>query len=165
MISISREEAESFLYLEARLVDERQYDNWLELFAEDGIYWLPIDTTFGPKEHLSLIYDDDLRRRERVHRLSLAPPAQTPFSQTLHVVSNVEVNNGIDNYDAVLTSAQMIYEIRGGDDRQLELGDPRIFAARCEHRLRRHNASWKIVLKRVVLLNRHVPIPNLTFIM
>ena len=162
---ISRDEAESFLYLEARLVDERQYDHWLDLFAVDGIYWLPIDETTGPKEHLSLIYDDDLRRRERIHRLTLSPPAQTPVSRTLHVISNVEVNNGIDNYDAVLTSAQMIYEIRGGDDRQLELGDPRIFAARCEHRLRRHNASWKIVLKRMVLLNRHVPIPNLTFIM
>ena len=161
---ISREEAENFLYLEARLIDERQYDHWLNLFTEDGIYWLPIDENARPTEHLSLIYDNDLRRRERVYRLTLAPPAQNPISRTLHIVSNIETAKGIDEHEAVLISAQMIYEIRGGDDRQLELGDPRVFAARCEHRLRREDTKWKIVLKRMILLNRHVPIPNLTFI-
>ena len=71
---------------------------------------------------------------------------------------------GDDDHDVVLHSVQMVNEIRGGDDRQYELGDPRIFAARAEHRLRLHDTNWKIVLKRMVLLNRHIPIPNLTFI-
>ena len=68
------------------------------------------------------------------------------------------------DHDVVLHSVQMVYEIRGGDDRQFELGDARIFAARAEHRLRLHDTNWKIVLKRMVLLNRHIPISNLTFI-
>lgn len=161
---ISREEGENFLYLEARLIDERKYDEWLNLFAKDGIYWLPIDESSGPKEHLSLIYDDDLRRRERIHRLRLAPPAQAPHSRTMHLVSNIESSEGTGDYDYVLRSAQMIYEIRGGDDRQFELGDPRVFAARCEHRIRRVGKVWEIVLKRMVLLNRDVAIPNMTFV-
>lgn len=161
---MTRAEAEEFLYLEARLVDERRYDEWLDLFAEDGFYWLPINEDAGPKEHLSLIYDDDHRRRERIYRLSLSPPAQAPSSRTLHIVSNVEVSEGGENADITIHSAQIIYEMRGGDDRQFELGDPRIFAARCEHRLRHDDGAWKMTLKRMVLLNRDLPIPNLTFI-
>lgn len=164
MATISRTDAEEFLYLEARLIDERRYVEWTELFSEDGIYWLPIDTSAEPKEHLSLIYDDDLRRRERIFRLGLSPPAQAPSSRTLHLVSNIETADGGDGYDVAVNSAQMIYEMRAGDDRQFELGDPRIFAARCEHRLRNDDGQWRIVLKRMVLLNRDVPIPNLTFI-
>lgn len=161
---MNRDDAEAFLYWEARLIDEHRYDEWLELFAEDGIYWLPINEDAGPKEHLSLIYDDDHRRRERVYRLALSPPAQAPASRTLHIVSNVEVADGEDDHDVVLHSAQLIYEMRAGDDRQFELGDPRLFAARCEHRLRLVGGEPKLILKRMVLLNRDVPIPNLTFI-
>ncbi len=38
----TRDEAERFLYHEARLLDERRLDGWLALFTPDGIYWLPI---------------------------------------------------------------------------------------------------------------------------
>jgi 3-phenylpropionate/cinnamic acid dioxygenase small subunit len=46
----------------------------------------------------------------------------------------------------------------------LGLGDQRTFAGRAEHRLRREQGVWKISLKRLVLLNRNLPIPNLTFL-
>ncbi|MDA0239598.1 MAG: aromatic-ring-hydroxylating dioxygenase subunit beta [Proteobacteria bacterium] len=163
--AISRDEAEDFLYEEARLLDERLYDDWLTLFTDDGVYWLPIDDKAAPDKHLSLVYDNHLRIEERVYRLTqYSPPAQTPPSRTQHFVSNVQAWPGENGADAVLHSAQMIYEMRAGDYRQFELGDPRSFAARCEHHLRSEGGVWKIALKRMVLLNRDVPIPNLTFI-
>ena len=165
MAEMSRTQAEDFLYEEARLLDERLYQDWLGLFAEDGIYWLPIDADAAPKEHLSLIYDDAHRREERVYRLTeFAPPSQSPPSRTLHMVSNVQVRNGAAAGELTPHSSQIIHEMRGGDHRQYELGDPRSFAARCEHRVRQEAGVWRITLKRMLLLNRDVPIPNLTFI-
>ena len=32
---------EQFLYLEAMYLDRKLYDEWLDLFAEDGLYWVP----------------------------------------------------------------------------------------------------------------------------
>ena len=32
---------EAFVLREARLLDEQRYAEWLELFADDGIYWIP----------------------------------------------------------------------------------------------------------------------------
>ena len=169
---LSRVEAENFLYEEARLIDEGQFHAWLDLFTEDGIYWLPINSDAGPHEHLSLIYDDTLRRQERVYRLSQTNfPAQSPPSQTQHIISNVQVLGTANEVSAVeevtVYSSQIIYEIRGvtADDRQLGLGDQRTFAGRVEHRLRLEQGIRKISLKRVVLLNRNLPIPNLTFLM
>ena len=165
MTRMTRADAEAYLYREARLIDERRFDDWLRLFAEDGVYWLPIDDRAGPTDHLSLIYDDDLRRRERVYRLTkTAFPAQTPPSRTQHFVSNVEVVEDVGG-EVVIRSAQIVYELRSGDDRQYEIGRQRAFAARCEHRLRDDGAGWRLTLKRMVLLNRETAIPNLTFLL
>lgn len=169
---LSRAEAENFLYEEARLIDEGRHEEWLDLFAEDGIYWLPIKADAAPNEHLSLIFDDNLRREERVYRLSQTQfPAQSPPSQTQHIISNVQVRDGIQedlaSGEVTVYSSQIIYEIRGvtADDRQLGLGDQRTFAGRAEHRLRQEEGAWKISLKRLVLLNRNLPIPNMTFLL
>jgi len=162
---MTRDEAEAFLYREAQLLDERRFEEWLELFTEDGIYWLPIDDGADPKRRVSLIHDDAQRRRERVFRLlHTEPPSQYPPSRTQHFVANVRVEDGT-NGEAVVRSAQMICEMRAGDHRQFGLGDQRSFAASGEHRLRRENGAWRIAVKKLVLLNRDVQVPNLTFLL
>ena len=40
-MATDRQQIENFLYHEARLMDESAYDAWLELYAEDGLYWVP----------------------------------------------------------------------------------------------------------------------------
>jgi 3-phenylpropionate/cinnamic acid dioxygenase small subunit len=162
---MTKDEAEAFLYREARLLDERRFEEWLDLFTADGIYWLPIDDGADPKRRVSLIHDDEQRRRERVFRLlHTEPPSQYPPSRTQHFVSNVQLDETADG-EAVVRSAQMICEMRGGDHRQFGLGDPRSFAAAGEHLLRRENGAWKIAMKKLVLLNRDVQVPNLTFLL
>ena len=36
-MKLARADAEDFLYLEARLLDGREYSAWLELFTDDAI--------------------------------------------------------------------------------------------------------------------------------
>jgi 3-phenylpropionate/cinnamic acid dioxygenase small subunit len=67
-----------FVIAEARLIDERRFPEWLQLFAEDGIYWMPLEFE-QEEEHLttSLMYEDMLLLRTRVQRLE----GQRTFSQ------------------------------------------------------------------------------------
>ncbi len=59
-----------------------------------------------------------------------------------------------------------IAEIRTGGQRQIGLNEQRFFAARCEYRLRpaAPEAGWRILLKKVTLLNADQPLYNLTFV-
>lgn len=165
MAVITRTQAEDFLYLEAQLLDERLFEEWLDLFAPDGMYWLPIDPEGDPERSLSLIFDNDLRRRERVWRLmNTFAPSQTPRSRTQHLIGNVRlVEGGADR--AIVRSAQIVAELRGGDYRQPGLGEQTNFAADCTHTLVRQKGAWRIALKKMVLLNRGVAIENLSFLL
>jgi 3-phenylpropionate/cinnamic acid dioxygenase small subunit len=161
--------AQQLLFREARLLDERRYEEWLELFSEDGIYWLPIHDGdgSGPESSpaISIIYDNADRRAERVFRTLHTPVLdQSPPSRTVHVVSNVEVDQQPIDGDARVWCAQLIAEMRPGGPGQAGLGDPRWFAARCEYRLREAGGDWKISLKRLTLLDSDRPLYNLTFL-
>jgi 3-phenylpropionate/cinnamic acid dioxygenase small subunit len=164
----SVDEAEKLLYYEARLLDERRYEEWLDLFTEDGVYWLPVAGENGardPANSISIIYDDTERRAERVFRTLHTPVLdQSPPSRTVHVVSNVEVDSEVVDGGARVWCAQLIAEMRPGGPDQAGLGDPRWFAARCEYRLRRDDGTWKIALKRVTLIDSDRPLYNLTFL-
>jgi 3-phenylpropionate/cinnamic acid dioxygenase small subunit len=45
VLRMTRDEAERFLIREAHLLDERRLDEWLALFADECLYWLPIGDT------------------------------------------------------------------------------------------------------------------------
>src|SRR3989442_11175826 len=52
-----RQELEAFVLREARLLDERRYAAWLELFAQDGVYWIPTRPDQSPPHQaLSIIH-------------------------------------------------------------------------------------------------------------
>jgi len=161
---LARGEAESFLYREARLIDDLELEEWLRLFTEDGVYWIPIDDGKPVEWNTSLVYDPPLRREERVYHLLHVPfPAQAPRSRTLHLVGNVEVAAGDDGAFRV-RSHQVIYEVRLGDFRQVGLGEVRPIVARVEHVLRRVDGQLRIALKKVLLIDREMSQSNLTFI-
>ncbi len=155
---MDREEAAEFLINEARLIDERRFDEWLDLFAPDCLYWLPI-TDGDPDREPSLIYDDHARLRERAFRITeTSAPAQSPPARTLHNVSNVQAFQ--EGEATKVLCNQTIFEFRPGDPSQVGLGVQRVFAARVEYRLEK----GLIKLKKVWLLDRDAPHYNLTFI-
>ncbi|MCK9510077.1 MAG: phenylpropionate dioxygenase [Pigmentiphaga sp.] len=70
-----------FVYHEARMLDERRYEEWLDLYAEDAYYWMPLAPgQEDPLLHASLLYEDKLLLRVRVERLL----GQRTYSQQPH---------------------------------------------------------------------------------
>ena len=164
---MSQDEAAAFLYKEGRLLDEGRLEEWLELFAPDSLYWLPISDVDRAERDTSLIYDGDIRRRERVYRLTSTPlPSQNPPSRTAHLISNVEVEEGGADAERVcVRSVQVVFELRTGDHTQRGLGTQHAFVGHCTHELVLIAGTWRIALKKLVLLNRDVAVPNLTFML
>lgn len=164
---LTRAEAEAFLYRETRLIDERRLEEWLELFAPDGRYWLPLVDDADPEWEPSVIYDDRLQLEKRVYQLvHQRHLGQSPASRTVHLVSNVEVEPGTPAGEALVHCSQLVCELRPGDHQALQrgLGAQRILAARCQYRLRYVDEVWRIALKKVLLIDRDLPLSNLTFI-
>ncbi len=60
----------SFVYEEARLIDEKRFEEWYDLFTEDAYYWMPLTRSQPDAEnHTSLFYEDKLLLRVRIERL------------------------------------------------------------------------------------------------
>ena len=138
-------EVEAFVLREARLLDEQRYAEWLELFADDAIYWIPTRSDqASPHEALSIIYEPRALLAVRVERLSRAGMhVQSPPSRTVHHVSAMEIDG-----DRV-RSALIVAEWR--------VGEARWFAGRVIHRLRKEAGDLRIVLKRVDLIDGEAP--------
>ena len=82
-----------FLYLEADLMDEHRFDEWLALWNHELLYWVPCNTDdIDPRRQVSLIYDDRTALENRLARLqSPAAHSQTPRSKLRRVISNIVI--------------------------------------------------------------------------
>ena len=143
-----REAFEVFLIREGRLLDERRFREWMELFTEDGTYWVPAKPgQESPLNHASLFYDDRSLMKTRVDRLEHPLiHVQTPPSQTVHLVGNVLIEAADEATGEIAVSSSVIM-VEHRLDRQ------RIFAGRQTHRLRRVGQDLRIAHKRVDLVN------------
>ena len=88
MSPLNSQQLIDFVYAEARLLDERQFDAWLDLFTEDGHYWMPL--THGQTDarlQASLMYEDKLLLKVRVERLAgQRTYSQQPGSRSHHLL-------------------------------------------------------------------------------
>ena len=163
-MTLTRAEAETLLYREARLLDEGRFDEWVTMFADDCRYWVPIGEGDDPREP-SIIDDDRARLEERIYRLTATPAyAQRPASRTQHNITNVEVLEGPDEGAAEVCCNLLVVELRAGDSMQAGLGKPRLIAARC-HYIFTGGPTWRIRLKQLTLIDRDLPHYNLSFIL
>lgn len=83
----------AFVVHEARLLDERRWDDWYDLFTEDGRYWIPLqhDQTSRLSHH-SLMDEDRLLLRLRIDRLGHARAfSQQPASRSQHFLQTPQV--------------------------------------------------------------------------
>ena len=138
-------DVEAFVLREARLLDEQRYAEWLELFADDAVYWIPTQANqASPQEALSIIYEPRKLLAVRVERLQRGEMhVQSPPSRTVHHVSAVEVQGD------EARSALIVAEWRAGEARW--------FAGRVTHKLRKEAKGLRIVLKRVDLIDGEAP--------
>ena len=139
-----------FLYHEADMLDRKAWKAWGELFAPDGIYWVPSSQgQADPFEHVSLIYDTPLLRQIRLARLHNGEAAsfQAGF-ETSHHVSNISAQSHDGEGGLLQVESRLIVG-------QYSPAKSVTFHARCRHDLRRDAATGhlSIVLKRVDLID------------
>jgi benzoate/toluate 1,2-dioxygenase subunit beta len=96
--TLVRQDIVDFLYREARLLDDREWDAWLTCYAPDAVYWMPAwddddQLTQDPQREISLIYYANREGLEdRVFRIKTERSgASMPEPRTNHHISNVEI--------------------------------------------------------------------------
>lgn len=141
-----REQCRMLLHREARLLDEGRFDDWLAIYAENCLYWVPATPGGGdPRREVAVAFDDRRRLEDRVYRLRTGHAwSQTPPSRTVRTVSNVEIFAGA-NTGLLVRSNLLITEFRVGETRQL--------AAWCGHRLRPSQGRYEIEVRQVNLID------------
>jgi benzoate/toluate 1,2-dioxygenase beta subunit len=151
-------EIEEFLYLEARLADEHDYDGWEALWTDDAVYFVPAGgDDIDPNRQVSIIYDNRQRISTRMKQLKTGQrPTQTPRSRVRRVISNVEMVSSASP-DTEVKANFMLVEAR-------ETGN--IFTAgRTTYRLRKEEDRIRMSYKKVELVDSYSALPTLSFIL
>lgn len=145
-MSISGEQVIDFIYAEARMLDEQRFDEWLALWLDDGIYWMPLDyQQTEPNLVTSLMYEDLFMLRLRVQRLQGARTfSQKPKSRCSHVIQRPFIDAMTENEIKTVTSMHYV---------ETRLDDQFLLAMTATHDLRIVDGSIRIANKRVDLLN------------
>ena len=149
--------ATAFIYKEARLQDEHQYEAWEGLWTDDALYWVPANGgDIDPEKEMSIIYDNRSRISLRVRQLLTGKRhTQTPQSRLRRIVSNIELT-GATSGDIAVASNSMVFES--------SLRDDTIWAARNEYRLRFVDGELRMAYKKVTLVNNEKALFTLSFL-
>ena len=150
-------ELTQFYIREAWLLDERKFQEWLGLFTEDVLYFMPRRKNVPRREShrevtplgdLALIEDDKRYLEMRVARLETGMAwAEDPPSRTRHLVGNL-VAEPLDSGDVQAKTAFLVYRSHLETDQQLLAGSR-------EDVLRRVDGAWKVA-KRTIVLDANV---------
>ncbi len=106
----------AFLHREARLLDERRFEEWHALFAPDGVYWAPArEGQTDPLHEVSIFYDDPVMMAARIRRLRHPRMhAEIPPSRAVRSVTNIEVLPPGPDGLVEARSVLLMTEFRGG---------------------------------------------------
>jgi benzoate/toluate 1,2-dioxygenase beta subunit len=151
----TRQRAIDFVYREARLADESNYDEWESLWSEDGVYWVPAGQNCDHESQLSFIFDNRARISSRIRQLKSGHHhTQVLASQMRRIISNIEVSE--DAGVVVVASNFILVEHRREEYH--------LWSGRTEHRLRGRDDSFEIAQKKVCLANSSSSLPTLSFL-
>jgi benzoate/toluate 1,2-dioxygenase subunit beta len=158
MSALTSTDAAELLFLEAQLLDERHWDDWLALFTEDAIFWAPAwknedEPTSSPDSELSLIYHQGRSNlADRVWRLrSGLSVASIPLHRTAHAITNVRLAGAATDSAATIKSSWIVHTF--SPRRKVQ----HVFFGRYEHELRHEGGAWRIASKKILLLNDYIP--------
>lgn len=145
-----------FVYNEARLIDEKRFDEWYELFTQDGLYWMPL-TRNQPQDgtHVSLFHEDRLLLKLRIQRLGNPNSfSQAEPSWCQHVLQAPRIESRDPALSSVVLRTPFIYMETQRDQQQM-------YAAVAWHHLTRVEGSLRIRMKKVELLNCDAALPSI----
>jgi 3-phenylpropionate/cinnamic acid dioxygenase small subunit len=157
-----RNRVESFLYLEARLMDEGRYGEWLELFSDDCNYWVPSNSNdTDPQREISILFCNRPMLEAYVRRLAGGKAfAQSPPSRLRRVVGNVEIIEARSteaSLDVELIANFVLVEIRRNTQR--------LHAGQSRYRLAISDCAIAIRSKQVDLVGIDEPQESITFLL
>ena len=156
--AVSSAQAAEFLYREALLLDRLEFDQWLDLYTPDCLFWMPAWRDDGmqtedPDRELSLIYYRGRRNLEdRVKRIrSGFSVASVVMPRVSHVVGNVlaepaETGDGVRVHSAFNVS---VYDVRSNRSHS--------YFGRYEHEIVSEEGRMLISRKIIRLMNDVVP--------
>lgn len=149
-----------FVMHEARLLDEHRFEEWLDLFADDGYYWMPLEWgQTDPKLTTSLMYEDKLLLSVRIERLKGNRTfSQKPKSRCHHVLQLSVVDSRDDSASAYHLYTPFHYV-------ETRLDEQTLYAGWAKHHLTRIEGRLKIKLKRVDLVNCDAAFGNIQLFM
>jgi 3-phenylpropionate/cinnamic acid dioxygenase small subunit len=155
-----RQDVEDFLYREVELLDQRRFKDWLELLADDVIYFMPIrrNVKFGQHDErentkvgqgISWFDEDKWTLTKRVEQiLTGVHYAEEPLSRVCHIVSNVQLLEARPSLEAVeeimVRSWFLVHQNRVGYETYT-------FVGKRTDILRRTNDDWKIARREIIL--------------
>jgi 3-phenylpropionate/cinnamic acid dioxygenase small subunit len=143
-------QVEQFLFYQSELLDQKQWAAYIDLFAVEGVYWMPVTPDQTEWLDSPSIFAEDRHMMEiRMGRVQ-HPNAwsQAPQWGTSHVIGNVVIESAGENEVVVRSRFQMV---------ELRRDQLRHFAGTYRHTLARKGDEFKIVLQRVDLLNGQAP--------
>jgi 3-phenylpropionate/cinnamic acid dioxygenase small subunit len=150
-------EVASLLAREALYLDEQRWQDWLGLYAEDVVYWVPAwqsetKLTDDPKNQLSLIYTESrMGLEERVFRIESEDSfASLPLDRTTHITSNILLTKA--EADQIEVSATWMVHSYGSHGEATRGG-------RYRYTLRRVGGKLLIAKKVVVLIDEKLEGP------
>ncbi len=164
-------EIEEFLYQEAEILDERRFEEWLELLTDDIRYFMPIrrNVKFGEldreftREGQDINWFDEGKDTltRRVNQLLTGIHwAEEPLSRICHTVSNVQILKATpcvsEPSEVAVKSRFMVYRNRVQTETDLLVG-------KREETLRKVDGQWKIAQRKIVLDQSVLLAKNLTF--
>ncbi len=142
-----------FYIREAWLLDERKFREWLDLFTDDVLYFMPrrknvprreAKRELTPLGDLAILEEDKRYLQMRVARLDTGMAwAEDPPSRTRHLVGNLEVEN-LEDGEVQARTAFIVYRSHLETDHQ-------ILSGYREDVLRPVNSTWKVARRMIVL--------------
>lgn len=154
-------EVQSLLHREARLLDERNFTDWLDLYTEDAVYKMPVRESVQPRGKqlntqriveddlaFDLVNEDKAGLTIRVRRLETGlAHVETPVPVTARLVTNIEVEQ-LPGGELLAMSMCLAYEMRHERSRQAPESH---FVARRDDWIRREDGRLRIRRRRSVL--------------
>ncbi|KJC40422.1 hypothetical protein UP09_23325 [Bradyrhizobium sp. LTSP885] len=149
--------AAAIVFREARLLDAGEWTDWVAMYREDAVYWVPAwldeyETTKDPNTQVSLLYHDARRGlEERIARIeSRKSITALPLPRTVHQISNLEAFEP----ESGQIICHSVFSVHVYDQR---VAKGHVHHGRYQHTLKRDGDEWKIARKVITLVNDRVP--------
>jgi len=150
---VRQHEVDQFLYDEAALLDAHEYEQWLDLFADDATYFMPIRRTRMAKEldleftkpgEMAFFNDTKPLLAGRVTKLRSGRSwSEDPPSRTRRLITNIRVTED-DGTELTVASNFHLYRTRLSSMEDSWIGSRRDV-------LRRTEASFQIAARTIYL--------------